>query len=202
MADVRQLRRSSNFPSSAPRPSLGRDALVSLTAPRTCVCVPCAWPPQGGVPNFKGFLVGNPMTWLTYTNYGMWHALWAPAAPSAVVGGIRGRWRRHASGLDPGATCLDMRRMDKLVAGLDPYGLDFPKCDDAPLANTRRHEMRTLAKFLRPMNVELGEYLYLLSEYQPCTADRATASLPQGRAAGLGGHARRAAEGTGAPVRT
>lgn len=119
------------------------------------------------------------MTWLTYTNYGMYGTLYGhQLLPRPLWEEYEAAGCRHASGLDPGATCLDItRRMDKLVAGLDPYGLDFPKCDDAPLANTRRHEMRTLAKFLRPMNVELGEYPYFPSEYQPCTADWATAYL-------------------------
>ena len=97
---------------------------------------------------------------------------------------------RHAPGLNPGATCVNItRRMDQLAAGLDPYGLDFPKCNGSPLASPQRHERHTLGKYLRPNDGRLGDYPYFPRDYQPCTADWATAYLSRADVkAALGAH--------------
>ena len=131
---------------------------------------------DGNVPNFKGFMVGNPITWLTYVNYGMYGTFHGhQLLPKPLWDEYVAADCRHAPGLDPGAVCLNItRRMDKLAAGLDPYGLDFPKCNGSPLA---RQEMHTLATYLRPMDAALGDYPYFPSNYQPCTADWASKYL-------------------------
>lgn len=131
---------------------------------------------DGGVPNFKGFMVGNPITWLTYVNYGMYGTFHGhQILPKPLWDEYVAADCRHAPGLNPGEMCINItRQMDKLAAGLDPYGLDFPKCSDSPLS---RREMHALATFLRPMDAILGDYPYFPKDYQPCTTDWATAYL-------------------------
>ena len=133
---------------------------------------------DGGVPNFKGFLVGNPITWLTHVNYGMFGTFYGhqllpkPLWDEYVAAGCR-----TAPGLDPGAACTNITgRMAELTKHLDPYGLDFPKCNDSPLAASQMHERWTLAKAMRPGDAALG-YPYFPKQYQPCTTDWATAYL-------------------------
>ena len=81
---------------------------------------------DGGLPKFKGFLVGNPITWLTYTNYGMYGTMHGhQLLPKPLWDEYEAASCRTAPGLDPGPICENITsRMDDLTAGLDPYGLD------------------------------------------------------------------------------
>jgi len=134
---------------------------------------------DGGITNFRGFLVGNPITWLTYTNYGMYGTFHGhQLLPKPLWDEYVAADCRNAPGLDPGPTCANITaRMDELTKHLDPYGLDFPKCNDAPLANGGRHERWTMARATRPRDAQLGYYPYFPRDYQPCTADWATTYL-------------------------
>ena len=129
---------------------------------------------DGGVPNFKGFLVGNPLTFLTYRNYGEFgtyagHQL----LPKPLWEQYEAAGCRRAPGLVPGALCANITgQMSKLTAGLDPYALDFPKCNDAPLFEPGRRQRYALMKA-----VHGNAYPYFPTDYQPCTADWATAYL-------------------------
>ena len=131
---------------------------------------------DGGVPNFKGFLVGNPLTFLTYRNYGEFgtyagHQL----LPKPLWEQYEAAGCRRAPGLDPGALCANITgAMSKLTAGLDPYALDFPKCNDAPLFEPGRRQRYALMKAVHGNSTA---YPYFPTDYQPCTADWATAYL-------------------------
>ena len=133
---------------------------------------------DGGVPNFKGFMVGNPITWLTYTNYGMYGTLYGhQLLPKPLWDEYVAADCRTKPGLDPGDKCEEITlQMDKLTRHLDPYGLDFPKCNGSPLANGKRHERWTLARAMRPRDAALG-YPYFPKDYEPCSADWATTYL-------------------------
>eukprot|EP00966_Prymnesium_polylepis_P298474 6897413-Prymnesium_polylepis.1 len=129
---------------------------------------------DGGVPNFRGFMVGNPLTYLTYRNYGEYGTFYGHQLLPKPL------WERYvaancssAPGLDPGAQCSAITaQMDGLTDGLDPYALDFPKCNDSALS-TGRHERHTLVQKLGLR----AAYPYFPTNYQPCTADWATAYL-------------------------
>ncbi len=133
---------------------------------------------DGGVPNFGGFLVGNPITWLTYTNYGMYGTQYGhQLLPKPLWDEYEAADCRHAPGLNPGPVCENITgRMDELTAGLDPYALDFPKCNDSPLLASRRHERWTVLRAIRRARGK-EMYPYFPTDYQPCTADWATSYL-------------------------
>jgi serine carboxypeptidase-like clade 2 len=134
---------------------------------------------DGTVANFKGFLVGNPITWLTYRNYGMYGTYYGhQLLPKPLWDEYLSAGCRNASGLDPGPVCNNITgRMDKLTAHLDPYGLDFPKCNGGPLSSSNlgnggRHERWTLARAIRGRKpATTSPYPYFPSDYEPCTSD-------------------------------
>ena len=65
---------------------------------------------DGGVPNFKGFLVGNPLTFLTHRNYGEFgtYAGHQPL-PKPLWEQYEAAGCRRAPGLDPGVLCATSR---------------------------------------------------------------------------------------------
>ena len=146
---------------------------------------------DGGVPNFKGFLVGNPITWLTYVNYGMYGTFYGhQLLPKPLWDEYVAADCRNASGLDPGPVCTGItKRMDALTSHLDPYGLDFPKCNGSPLLGSssaggerlgggRRHERWTMMRAIRGgrggrrgRSEDQVGYPYFPADYQPCTSD-------------------------------
>lgn len=133
----------------------------------------------GRVANFKGFLVGNPLTYLTNRNYGEFGTYYGhQLLPKPLWDEYEAAKCKDAPGLDPGPLCTNITgRMEKLVSGLDPYALDFPKCADGPLASGR-HERWTLRSVMRRgRSSSAYEYPYFPANYQPCTADWATTYL-------------------------
>lgn len=139
---------------------------------------------SGHVPNFKGFMVGNPLTYLTNRNYGEFGTYYGhQLLPKPLWDQYLAANCTTAPGLNPGVTCeIITQQMEQLVAGLDPYGLDFPKCSDSPLAG--RHQVWTLREALRSVRRKaaasegrLSTYPYFPTNYQPCTNDWGTAYL-------------------------
>ena len=88
---------------------------------------------NGGVPNFEGFLVGNPLTYLTYRNYGQYATYYGhQLLPKPLWDKYMDAGCSQAPGLDPGPACTAITdSMDELTKGLDAYALDFPKCNDS-----------------------------------------------------------------------
>jgi len=129
---------------------------------------------DGGVPNFKGFMVGNPLTFLSYRNYGEFGTYYGhQLLPKPLWDQYLAANCSTAPGLDPGAACTTITQsMEKLTNGLDPYALDFPKCNDSALS-VGRHERHTLVRALKLR----AAYPYFPTNYQPCTSDWATAYL-------------------------
>jgi len=136
--------------------------------------------PPRAVTNFKGFLVGNPLTYLTYRNYGELATYYGhQLLPKPLWDEYEAANCREAPGLDPGPRCTNITdRMEELVAGLDPYALDFPKCSGSPLAAGRyeRWSLRSILTRAR-RRARPKSYPYFPTDYQPCTADWATAYL-------------------------
>ena len=129
---------------------------------------------DGGVPNFKGFMVGNPLTYLSMRNYGEYGTFYGhQLLPKPLWETYVAANCSTAPGLNPGATCgVITDQMDQLTGGLDPYALDFPKCNDSALS-TGRHERHMMATKLKLRS----NYPYFPVNYQPCTSDWATAYL-------------------------
>jgi cathepsin A (carboxypeptidase C)/serine carboxypeptidase-like clade 2 len=127
----------------------------SKTAPFHCHSGASGWSP-----NFKGFMVGNPLTYMPYRDYGMYgtfaghNLLPKPEWDSYLKAGCRED--------DSSDTCAAlMQKFDTLTAGMDPYALDFPVCTDSA-ASAGRHERHTLAKAMG----KLGSYFP--ETYTPC----------------------------------
>jgi len=147
---------------------------------------------DGGVPSFGGFMVGNPLTYLSYRNYGEFGTYYGhQLLPKPLWEEYEKAECATAAGLDPGAACEAIEaNMSKITAGFDPYGLDFPKCNDSALASGRheRHSMRrTIARAnfaarhpeasSPSSSSSSAPYPYFPADYQPCTSDWATAYL-------------------------
>ena len=82
---------------------------------------------EGGVSNFKGFKVGNPLTYMPYRDFGMYgtfayHQLISkPMFDEYLAAGCDKD--------DSSDKCGNlMNSMDKLTQDMDPYALDFPVC--------------------------------------------------------------------------
>lgn len=134
---------------------------------------------RGGVPSFKGYLVGNPLTYLSDRNFGEYGTFYGHQLLPKPL------WQQYmaancstAPGLDPGAACSAITsQFDALTNDLDPYALDFPKCNDSALM-VGRHERHTMAKAMRRrVGSKDAPYPYFPANYQPCDADWATSYL-------------------------
>jgi len=121
------------------------------------------------VPNFKGMIVGNPLVYLRYSDWG----LYATAAGRNMI--PKPEWDRYIA-LDcypdgPQADgCEELAyRFDGYLAGTDPYALDFPYClEDSAGRAHRAHMMKAMLR---------ARGGYFPKNYQPCAADHATVYL-------------------------
>eukprot|EP00656_Telonema_subtile_P038799 TRINITY_DN43975_c0_g1_i1.p1 TRINITY_DN43975_c0_g1~~TRINITY_DN43975_c0_g1_i1.p1 ORF type:complete len:500 (-),score=135.66 TRINITY_DN43975_c0_g1_i1:173-1672(-) len=134
----------------------------SKTAPFKCH-VGAGWQPA-----FKGFMVGNPLTYMPYRDYGMYgtfaghNLLPKPMFDKYLAAGCRED--------DSSDTCADlMQQMDTLTAGMDPYALDFPVCTTEKAAG--RHERHTIMKAMGKLGT------YFPETYTPCDTDWGTKYL-------------------------
>eukprot|EP00293_Proteomonas_sulcata_P014247 CAMPEP_0184302860 /NCGR_PEP_ID=MMETSP1049-20130417/12730_1 /TAXON_ID=77928 /ORGANISM="Proteomonas sulcata, Strain CCMP704" /LENGTH=349 /DNA_ID=CAMNT_0026614249 /DNA_START=1 /DNA_END=1050 /DNA_ORIENTATION=+ len=131
---------------------------------------------DGSIPNFKGFLVGNPLTYMPYRNYGQYATFaWHQFVPKPL-------WDQYEKlGCDlsdkTNQTACDevTSEMDNLVSDLDPYALDFPICTDPSKAAGREERMALLKKIsLAGRNMKMAKHLlsvqsrYTTKGYKPC----------------------------------
>lgn len=116
----------------------------------------------GWEPSFKGFMVGNPLTYMPYRDYGQYgtfagHNL----LPKPLWDQYLNAGCREDSSSD---TCAKlMQKMDSLTSGLDPYALDFPVCTTEKMAG--RHERHTLLRAMGKLNG------YFPDSYTPCDSN-------------------------------
>jgi len=136
--------------------------------------------------NFRGFAVGNPLTYMPYRNLGEigtygYHNLLPKPEFDAYL--------KHACyDLDTDRPqpkekelCSDLLdSFENLVADMDPYALDFPVCETTKSAG--RAERHQLLKFIRGSKVGqrgiLGD-AYFPDAYEPCTSNWGNAYLNQ-----------------------
>ena len=85
---------------------------------------------RGGVPNFKGMAVGNPLTDMAYRNYGQFGTWWNhQLVPKPMWDEYLAAGCKTDDPANPSDACAKVTNaMAPLVAHLNPYGLDFPIC--------------------------------------------------------------------------
>jgi len=128
---------------------------------------------RGVIKNFKGMMVGNPLVYLRYSDWG----LYGTAAGRNMF--PKPEWDRYlALNCYPDGPQADgceelASRFDTYLVGTDPYALDFPFCnEDSTGRGQRAHMLKARA---RASGKSLGGYFP--KNYQPCSEDYATTYL-------------------------
>lgn len=133
---------------------------------------------EGDVPQFRGVFLGNPLTYMMYRNYGQYGTAWGHQLFPAPL------WKRYedakcATTFPPSDACNAVTGdMDKIMAGFDPYALDFAQCNSAKAA-VGRHERWALKSALAKADAAAkGEVLLQASApYEPCGQEFAATYL-------------------------
>jgi len=133
----------------------------------------------GDLPNFKGFMVGNPLTYMPYRNYGETGTYWNHQLLPKPL------WDKYVANqcetTDSSVCSNIMSEAEGYLADMDPYALDFPVCSQKSLA-TGRHERHTLLSHIRRSGSLVDRRHvkgYFPADYQPCDANWATMYLNQ-----------------------
>ena len=129
-----------------------------------------------GMSTFKGFAVGNPLTWMPYRDYGQYAQY---AARQMVPAPMWQQFVSHGCALSSAneSVCDDlMSQMDDLTQDLDPYALDFPTCKDPSLSPGRGERLALMRKVRQAQAVsagmaggEVGKLSGYFPHYKPCT---------------------------------
>ena len=129
---------------------------------------------RGGVPNFKGVAVGNPLTYMPYRNYGQYGTAYGhqllpkPLFDQYLAADCKDTWPT------PAACGPITDQMDTILSGFDGYALDFPVCTDTKLA-AGRHERYTILSQMKKAGHTLGGYFP--DSYQACASEYMTQYL-------------------------
>jgi len=125
--------------------------------------------------NFRGIFLGNPLTYMQYRNYGQYGTAWGHQLFPAPL------WRDYKAAncftsFPPSDACNKVTaKMDVMMAGFDPYALDYDKC--ASDAAVGRHERWVLRNAILQANSPEGTLLKATAPYEPCATDFLTAYL-------------------------
>jgi len=131
----------------------------------------------GDVPQFRGIFLGNPLTYMMYRNYGQYGTAWGhQLLPSPL-------WSKYEQAgctttFPPSPLCSNItQQMDAILAGFDPYALDFDKCQTP--AATGRHERYVMRNTILKANAAAAGSRLLTQPmpYQPCAEDYLTEYL-------------------------
>jgi serine carboxypeptidase-like clade 2 len=130
------------------------------------------------LPNFKGFLVGNPLTSMPYRNYGQWGTLWGHQQLPAPL------WAEYVDAncaTQDSAECSKIEnQMEKITRALNPYALDFPVCPSGDGASSSgRHQAWTMRVIIKKANEARArafgvhseaspDWSYWPEDYEPC----------------------------------
>jgi len=140
--------------------------------------------PVAGV-NFKGMMVGNPLTWMPYRDFGQW----ATYAGHQML--PKPLWDQYLNLGCNETEKIQCRKLEEqfyqLTQHIDPYALDFPTCAD-DTTKGGRHERYMMSQTIlnsksKERKTKLGRYFP--TNYVPCSAEYATNYLnsPEVRAA-------------------
>lgn len=139
---------------------------------------------RGDIPNFKGFAVGNPLTFMPYRNFGQYGTAYGhqllpkPLWDSYIKAGCKDAWPAPPS-------CGNLtEKMDQLLSGFDAYALDFPVCSSSSLA-AGRLERFMLMRAIRAANARSAGSAnpkgsvagYFPDDYEPCAENWETTYL-------------------------
>jgi len=131
---------------------------------------------NGNVPNFRGFAVGNPLTYMPYRDYGQYgtqayhNLLPKPLLDKYLALGCKDD--------DSSQNCSDvMATMDGITANMDPYSLDFPICLEGP-SGERKAFMRAMSRARMYAGKKNDIFSsYFPNEYEPCAGNWAASYL-------------------------
>lgn len=140
---------------------------------------------RGGVPNFRGFLVGNPLTSGQLRDVGEFMTFHGhQLLPKPLFEQYH---EKNCTQKTYSAECLRLASEARtIVAGLDPYGLDFPTCnvraEKTALLNKlgllRREKEETLGESQDDAPIMRRRALqYFPTKYQPCEESYTTSWL-------------------------
>eukprot|EP00286_Rhodomonas_abbreviata_P028637 CAMPEP_0181304866 /NCGR_PEP_ID=MMETSP1101-20121128/9398_1 /TAXON_ID=46948 /ORGANISM="Rhodomonas abbreviata, Strain Caron Lab Isolate" /LENGTH=486 /DNA_ID=CAMNT_0023410691 /DNA_START=277 /DNA_END=1737 /DNA_ORIENTATION=+ len=148
---------------------------------------------ENNMPTFKGMMVGNPLTWMPYRNYGQYATF---AAHQLVPKPVFDKYAKAGCDLENDANetlCVQVSQiMDELTQDLDPYALDFPVCTDAvkgqgqperlalmrKVAESRRMEQeKRMGEEGRLNDKETGGLGGYFPKYKPCIDSYLTSYL-------------------------
>lgn len=152
----------------------------------------------GGVPQFGGFMVGNPLTYMPYRDYGEFGTF---AGHNLLP---KPMWDKYLAGncsavppYKPDPSCAALQKqMENVTSDMDGYALDFPKCQAGVLGTaSTRHQAWAMRKTIRrahayqeqqqPQQRETTadgssgaqEYPYFPTKYEPCSSEFAATFL-------------------------
>merc|ERR1719476_442541 len=115
-------------------------------------------------------IVGNPLTWMPYRDYGMWGTF---AGHQMIP---RPEWDQYM-GLKCNVTnslrCNALEiKFNGYTSNIDPYALDFPICADEA-SKTGRHERFLMRENVRRAKAARSGMLkdYFPSDYEPCISE-------------------------------
>jgi len=131
---------------------------------------------SSGMTTFKGFAVGNPLTWMPFRDYGQYAAY---AARQMVPKPMWDEFVSHGCALsaENASSCDTLfSQMDELTEDLDPYALDFPTCKDGSLASGRDERLAFVRK-VRQVRKGGGKLSGYFPHYKPCTDNYMNAYL-------------------------
>jgi len=126
---------------------------------------------NGNVPTFRGFAVGNPLTYMPYRDYGQYgtlafhNLLPKPLFDKYLAAGCKDD--------DSSPMCSElMADMDGITAMIDPYALDFPICLEGQRSGERKAFMRTISRARMAAGRKNDLFsTYFPNEYEPCAGN-------------------------------
>lgn len=125
---------------------------------------------DASVSNFKGFLVGNPLTYMPYRNYGEYATL---SGHNMLPLPLWNKYVQNKCEETDSSTCDDIEeQMEDLMNNMNPYGLDFPICTDGDTNNAIHHQ-KLHAIYSLYQRAGAGGHVggYFPESYQPCVDD-------------------------------
>ena len=136
---------------------------------------------RGGVPNFRGMAVGNPLTDMASRNYGQFGTWYNhQLIPKPMWDAYLAAGCKTDDPANPSDACTKItNEMAPLVAHLNPYGLDFPICSGSGGGSDAAH-MRAMSALLARVQPASATGSYWPSDYDACS-DAHTATYLQRR---------------------
>lgn len=128
--------------------------------------------------NFKGFLVGNPLTNMVENAHGMFDTFYGHAM---IAKPTFDEWNKKCGNGETTEQCNELTNtMQQQAGNTDPYAIDYPVCN-TQLRTGRKERMWLLHHLQAVHNSHVKGALHLIppSDYQPCEEQFAISYLNQ-----------------------